>query len=146
MSGVGKKMNERIESYRDLRVWQASMELVTDCYKATESFPKSETYGLSSQLQRAAVSIPANIAEGQGRHHLKDYSHHLSIAHGSLLEFETLLEIAARLGYMPADRLANLREKTTGIGKMLNGLMASLRRPRTSDTGNPTPDPGNPTP
>ena len=132
-------MNERIESYRDLRVWQASMELVTDCYKATESFPKSETYGLSSQLQRAAVSVPGNIAEGQGRHHLKEYLHHLSIAHGSLLELEALVEIAARLGYLPADVLASFREKTASIGRMLNGLMASLRRSRTPETRDPTP-------
>lgn len=132
-------MNERIESYRDLRVWQASMELVTDCYKATESFPKSEIYRLSSQLQRAAVSVPANIAEGQGRHHLKEYLHHLSIAHGSLLELETLVEIATRLGYLSADMLASMQEKTAAIGKMLNGLMASLRGPRTPDTGHRTP-------
>lgn len=132
-------MNERIESYRDLRVWQASMELVTDCYKATESFPKSETYGLASQLQRAAVSVPANIAEGQGRYHLKEYLHHLSIAHGSLLELETLIKIAARLGYLGADSSASFQEKTKAIGRMLNGLMASLRRSRTPDPGNPTP-------
>ncbi len=128
-------MNERIESYRDLRVWQSSMELVTDCYKATESFPKAETYGLSSQLQRAAVSIPANIAEGKGRYHLKEYLHHLSMAHGSLLELETLLEIAGRLGYLGSKDAAVFRERTEGVGKMLNGLMASLRRPRTPDTG-----------
>lgn len=124
-------MNERIESYRELRVWQASMELVTDCYKATKSFPKSETYGLSSQLQRAAVSIPANIAEGKGRHHLKEYLHHLSIAHGSLLELETLLEIAHRLGYLNAERPGMFSERTASLGKMLNALMASLRRTTT---------------
>ena len=123
------------------------MELVTDCYKATESFPKSETYGLSSQLQRAAVSIPANIAEGKGRYHLKEYLHHLSMAHGSLLELETLLEIARRLGYLGLERETSFRESTEHIGKTLNALMASLRRNLTSDTRHhENPDHGTQTP
>ena len=110
------------------------MDLVTDCYKAAEAFPKSETYGLSSQLQRAAVSIPANIAEVKGRYHLKEYLHHLSIAHGSLLELETLVEIALRLGYLNPERVAPFREATESTGKMLNALMASPRRSLTSNT------------
>jgi len=83
-----------VQSYRDLQVWQKSMDLVTECYRATQQFPKTEIYGLTSQLQRAAVSVPANIAEGQGRQHTKEFIQHLSIAYGSLAELETHLQIA----------------------------------------------------
>ncbi len=78
-----------VKSYRDLRVWQAAMNLVEQVYRLTRAFPKQETYGLSSQMQRAAVSIPSNIAEGHTREHLKEYLHHLSIAQASLAELET---------------------------------------------------------
>ncbi len=80
-------MSERVDSYRDLRVWQEGMALVIDCYRATEVFPKTEMYGLTSQLRRAAVSVPANIAEGKGRFHLKEYLHHLSMAPGCFLSW-----------------------------------------------------------
>ena len=83
-----------VKSYRDLRVWQAAMNLVEQVYRLTRAFPKQETYGFSSQMQRAAVSIPSNIAEGHTREHLKEYLHHLSIAQASLAELETQLEIA----------------------------------------------------
>ena len=82
----------KIQSYRDLTVWQKAMELVVGCYKFVSNLPKNETYGLISQTQRAAVSIPANIAEGHGRDHLGDYLRHLSIANGSLMELETHIE------------------------------------------------------
>ena len=78
-----------VNSYRDLRVWQKAMDLVVTSYEVAKQFPQSELYGLVSQIQRAAVSIPANIAEGHGREHLGDYLHHLSIANGSLMELET---------------------------------------------------------
>jgi hypothetical protein len=74
-----------VKSYRDLLVWQKAVDLVTDCYGLTKQLPKTEIYGLTAQIQRAAVSIPANIAEGHGREHLGDYLHHLSIANGSLM-------------------------------------------------------------
>ena len=116
-----------ISSYRDLKVWQKALELVIGCYRLTAQFPKSETYGLSSQLQRAAVSIPANIAEGQGRESLKEYLHHLSIANGSLMELETHLLITGRLAYVTESDLAPLLAQTAEVGKMLNGLRKSLR-------------------
>ena len=77
------------QSYKDLLVWQKSMQLVTDVYRSTDSFPKSEQFGLCSQLRRAAVSIPSNIAEGQGRNSSKEFVYHLSVAYGSLMEAET---------------------------------------------------------
>src|SRR5690349_3758880 len=91
---------QQAQSFRELRVWKAGIELVAQVYSLTKRFPKEETYGLASQLQRAAVSIPANIAEGNAREHLREYSHHVSIARGSLAEVETHLEIAIRLGYL----------------------------------------------
>jgi four helix bundle protein len=117
-----------IQSYRDLIVWQKAMDVVIDCYHATESFPKSEVYGLAGQLQRAAVSVPANIAEGHGRHHLNEYLHHLSFANGSLMEVETHLQIAARLTYLDQERLDQLLASTAEVGRLLNGLTNSLRR------------------
>jgi four helix bundle protein len=120
-------MRERaIQSYRDLRVWQQAMELVVDCYGVTRNFPKSELYGLVSQIQRAAVSIPANIAEGKGRTHLGDYLRHLSIAHGSLMELETHLLIAERLSYVNPDKVNALLKQTDEISRMLSTLKQKL--------------------
>ena len=86
-----------VSSYRDLRVWQKAMDLVVTSYEVTKQFPQTELYGLVSQIQRAVVSIPANIAEGHGREHLGDYIHHLSMANGSLIELETHFLLAERL-------------------------------------------------
>ena len=91
---------ERITSYRKLKVWNKAVELVEECYRLTKKFPKYEMYGLSSQIQRAAVSIPSNIAEGRQRIYRKEFIKHLSIAHGSLAELETQIEIANRLNYI----------------------------------------------
>lgn len=88
------------QTYRDLVVWQKAMQSVTDVYRMTEQLPKSEMFGLSSQLKRAAVSIPSNIAEGQGRDSTKEFLHHLSIAYGSLTETETQIQIAANLNFV----------------------------------------------
>jgi four helix bundle protein len=115
-----------IRSYRELEVWQKAMDLVVECYRICERFPKAELYGLCSQLQRAAVSVPANIAEGQGRSHTKEFLNHLSIAYGSLMEVETYLQIAARLNYLDTASLEQLLERSTQIGRMLNGLMRKL--------------------
>ncbi|NQT72856.1 MAG: four helix bundle protein [Chloroflexi bacterium] len=115
-----------LQSYQDLEVWQKAMDLVMDCYQSTEGFPKSETYGLSSQLQRAAVSVPANIAEGRSRQHKKEFVQHISIAYGSLAELETLIRIAERLDYLDMNRSENILDKTAEIGRMLNGLRRSL--------------------
>jgi four helix bundle protein len=86
-----------IKSYRDLRVWERAMDLVAASYKLTELLPRSEVHGLTAQIRRAVVSIPANIAEGHGREHLGDYLHHLSVTNGSLMEPETHFLIANRL-------------------------------------------------
>lgn len=115
-----------LKSYQDLEVWQKAMDLVMDCYQSTKDFPKSETYGLSSQLQRAAVSVPANIAEGRSRQYKKEFIQHISIAYGSLAELETLVRIAERLDYLEINRSNSILEKTSEIGRMLNGLRRSL--------------------
>ena len=117
----------RIASYRDLRVWRESLDLAVECCKLANRLPASEVYGLALQIRRAAVSIPANIAEGHGRRHLAEYLQHLSIARGSLLELETHLEIAERLAYGEPRQIAGLRGRTTDIGRMLSGLSSKLR-------------------
>ncbi|MGB3535496.1 MAG: four helix bundle protein [Microcoleaceae cyanobacterium] len=116
-----------VRSYRDLKVWNRAMDLVILCYQLTSKLPKTEIYGLSSQIQRAAISIPANIAEGKGRLHLGDYIHHLSIANGSLKELETHLLITGRLSYVKNSDLQPVLELSDEIGKMLNTLMKKLR-------------------
>jgi four helix bundle protein len=120
------KMN--LKSYRDLEVWQKSMDLAVECYQITKKFPKSEIYGLTSQLRRAAVSIPANIAEGRERQHTKEFIQHLSIAYGSLAELETHILIGQRLNYLDSTQEKQLLEKTAEIGRMINGLRRSLEK------------------
>ena len=117
-----------IRTFRDLQVWQQSMDLVTDCYRITRDFPRNEMYGLASQLQRAAVSIPSNIAEGHGRDSTKDYIRHLSIAYASLMELETQVLIAERLQYLNKNGADQLIIRTTALAKMLNALKRSLTR------------------
>jgi four helix bundle protein len=90
-------------NYKDLLAWQKAMDLVELVYTATRHWPKEELYGLTSQVRRAAVSVPSNIAEGQGRTSVKEYQHHLSIAHGSLREVETQMMLAQRLDYLTSD-------------------------------------------
>ena len=103
------------------------MDLVILCYQLTSKLPKTEIYGLSRQIQRAAISIPANIAEGKGRQHLGDYIHHLSIANGSLKELETHLLITGRLSYLKNSELQHVLELSDEIGRMLNSLMEKLK-------------------
>ena len=117
-----------INSYKDLDVWQKAMDLVVDCYKVTRLFPKEEAFGLTSQLQRAAVSVPANIAEGRSCKHTKEFLQHLSIAYGSLAELETHILISERLDYINRDWAEALIEKTSTVGRMINGLRRSLER------------------
>jgi four helix bundle protein len=109
-------------------VWQKAMDIVVECYAITNRFPKAETYGLASQLQRAAVSVPANIAEGHGRSHIREYLNHISIAYGSLMEVETHLQIASRLRYIDEPSLERMLDKSGEVGRMLNGLTKSLNR------------------
>ena len=120
----------RGNSYRDLEVWKKSMDVVVQCYETTCSFSPSEQYGLTGQIQRTAVSVPANIAEGQARQHRKEFLHHLSIAHGSVAELETHIEIARRIGYIGDGVAHRFFGQTEEVGRMINGLRKSLRQPR----------------
>jgi four helix bundle protein len=117
-----------IRSYRDLRVWQTAMDLVVEAYRLGKHLPEHERFGLGAQIRRAAVSIPANIAEGHGRLLRGEYLHHLSIARGSLKELETLLVIAERLTYLSADQVANATKLCDSTSRMLTRLRAALRR------------------
>jgi four helix bundle protein len=116
-----------VRSYRQLKAWQLAMDVASDVYKLTASFPKYEVYGLSSQVQRAAVSVPSNIAEGSSRNSTKEFLHHISIAVGSLAEMETQLLLAARLNYGNAQEIDDALARCAEVGKMLRGLQRSLR-------------------
>ena len=115
-----------IKSYRDLEVWQRGIDLTEQVYETTRPFPEEEKFGLTSQLRRAAVSVPSNIAEGWGRAATKDYVRFLRIARGSLAEMETQLVIAHRLGYLSKRMMLAILEETTIEGKMLLSLIRSL--------------------
>jgi len=115
-----------IKSHRDLIVWQKAMDLVVLIYKATEAFPKHELYGLTSQLRRAAASIPANIAEGQGRRSKPEFCQFLGNARGSLLELDTHLELALRLKYLTASQHERIQKDVVEVGRLTNGLLRSL--------------------
>jgi four helix bundle protein len=112
--------------YRDLKVWQAAMKLAEDSYQLSAQFPKHEIYGLASQLQRSAVSLPSNIAEGHGRNSSKEFYHFLGIALGSLAELETQLILAQRLNYLSEEEISPALQNADEIGKMLKGLQKSL--------------------
>ena len=131
-------MTDKIQDFRDLRVWKAAMDAVVQAYGLTKLFPAYETYGLSAQLRRAIVSVPSNIAEGFRRESTKEYLQHLSIAQASLGEAETQIELAMRLGYVNTAEMQELLKACSSIGKQLfalrNALQAKLN-PRL-----PTPD------
>jgi four helix bundle protein len=116
-----------VKSYRDLIAWQKAMDLVEAVYKATTSFPREEIYGLTAQVRRAAVSIPSNIAEGQGRNSTNEFINFLSFAYGSLCEVETQVLLAERLAFLQADRVRTLLESAAEVGRIINGLSNSLR-------------------
>ena len=117
-----------IRGYRDLIVWQDSMDLVVAIYRITATFPKDERFSLVDQLRRAAVSVPSNIAEGHGRSRTGDYLRHLSVAVGSLNEVETQVQIARRLEYISEDDQRQALDSCNGIAKMLGGLIRALKR------------------
>lgn len=117
----------KINSYKDLVVWQESMDLVVEIYDLIKRFPKNEEYELSSQLRRCAVSVPSNIAEGYGRNHTKDYCRFLEIARGSLYEMETQIELATRLNFISDTQLSKTIERSKEIQKMLNSLISKLK-------------------
>jgi len=116
------------ESYRDLIAWQKAIRLVTEIYEATGQFPRDELYGLSSQLRRAAVSVPSNIAKGQAWFSRKEFHHFLAPARGSLVEIETQLIISQNLGYLSSRAVELLLAQAAELGRILNGLIASIKR------------------
>jgi four helix bundle protein len=122
----------KVNSYRDLLAWQLAMQLTESIYKITITFPNKETYALANQLQRAAVSVPSNIAEGHARSSTKDYLRFISIAMGSLAELETQLELSARLDYIDQPKLGELLAIADELGRMLRGLRKSLQSKLTS--------------
>jgi four helix bundle protein len=114
------------KNYRDLIAWQKSMDFVEEIYRVTKGFPREELYGLTSQLRRSGVSVPSNIAEGQGRRTQPEFAHRLSIAHGSVREAETQLIIGGRLGYLSNVEVDRLLEKAAEIGRLITGLRNSI--------------------
>ncbi len=115
-----------VRNYRDLKVWTKAVELAESVYELSSRFPSEERYGLTSQIRRSAVSVPANIAEGSGRDGPKEFARFLSIAHGSLAELETHLILSGRLGMAPIDAVDRLCNHSSEIGKMINGLKRSI--------------------
>jgi four helix bundle protein len=127
-------------SYRDLKVWQRSMNLVLSVYATTRPFPKEELYGLVSQMRTAAVSVPSNIAEGKGRSTDRDRAHFYFQARGSLLELETQILLAQQLDYICPREAEPLLQLSTEVGKMLNALVESIS-PRATHRGQMHPQP-----
>ena len=116
----------RVRSYRDLKVWQKSMDLTVRTYEVTRRLPSEEKYGLVSQMRRAAASVPANIAEGQARRSGREYLQMLGIARGSLAEIETFVALSERLGLIRSETSESLLEDCAEINRMMNGLMRAL--------------------
>lgn len=116
-----------IASYRDLRVWQSAMDMAQSIYKITGQFPPSEIYGLSSQMRRAAISVPSNIAEGHARDSTKEYLRFISVAMGSLAELETQVMLSERLKYFDEEVFNKSLEQTSEVGRMLRGLQQALK-------------------
>ena len=124
------KRHESLKDYRPhrkLEVWHKAMNLVSNVYRITKEFPKDEVYGLSSQMRRAAVSVPSNLAEGAGRKGSKEFKQFLNIAQGSLSELDTQIELARMLGYLSRQTYEELVMKITEISKMLYGLSNSIK-------------------
>ena len=120
-------MEKRIESYRDLLVWQSAMVLAEDCYRVSKCFPKDEIYGMTSQMRRSAVSIAANIAEGYGRENRGSFVQFLRMAQGSLKELETHILLACRVGMLERDNETELLLRCEEIGKMMRSLIRTVQ-------------------
>lgn len=123
----------KTSDYKELQVWQKAMDLVVEIYKISKLLPKEETYGISDQIRRAAVSIPSNIAEGQSRNSAKEFIQFLSIARGSLAELETQLLICTKVNMLSEDNIAEAQNITTEVGKMIKGLMNKLNSQLTTN-------------
>lgn len=115
-----------VRNYTELETWQRAMELTEAVYAATKRYPKEETYGLTSQTRRSAVSVPSNIAEGQGRGSSRDFVRFLTVARGSLCELETQLILGSRLRYVDEASLQSLLKQSGTVGRLLNGLIRSV--------------------
>ncbi|MBU0486280.1 MAG: four helix bundle protein [Proteobacteria bacterium] len=115
-----------MRTYRDLDIWKKGVNLVKMIYEITEMFPKEEVYGLTSQMRRAAISIPSNVAEGFKRFHNKEYKHFLYIAQGSCAELETQLTIAKELSYLKITKEQELLEEIDHIGRMISNLIKKI--------------------
>jgi four helix bundle protein len=120
----------KVKSYEDLIVWQLAMKLADAIYSTTAAFPRSENYGLTIQIRRAAVSVPSNIAEGQGRLTRGEFRQFLGTARGSLFELQTQIRIAESMGYLDKEISAALLRDSSEVGRVLNGLLASLQPER----------------
>jgi four helix bundle protein len=120
-------VNEKINTYKDLIVWQKSVALVTSIYALTRTFPQEEKFGIVSQLNRASISIPSNIAEGWGRESAKNYLQFLRISRGSLMETETLLEISKNLGLIKNNDFSDITNQIQEVSKILQGLIKSIQ-------------------
>lgn len=116
----------KVNSYRDLIVWQKAMDLVVLVYELSSHFPRDEIFGLTAQLRKAAVSVPSNIAEGQARWSTKEFLHHMSIALGSTAEVDTQILVSIRLRYVSQDQASKALDLAAQVGKMINGLANSL--------------------
>ncbi len=128
VEGQNLSVEAHAPNYRDLRVWQEAMELVPEVYGLIQRLPKIETFAMADQMRRAAVSIPANIAEGQSRRHAREFLQHVSIVRGSLAELETLLLLAARLGYIASEEMSPVGERLIQLRFGLYALSAALGR------------------
>ncbi len=124
---MGEARMEIGRSYRDLIAWKKAMDLVTEIYRLSQSFPKEELFGLTSQIRRAAVSIPSNIAEGQGKLSRKEFRYFLGNARRSLSELETQIMIARNLEFIGEMEIKNILEQSGELGKIINGLLTSLK-------------------
>ena len=130
-----EKMSQK--RYQELIVWQKAMELSKAIYRVTKSFPDDERFGLTSQMRRAAISVPSNIAEGQGRLTAGEFRQFLGTARGSVFEVETQVQLASELGYIPAIDSEQIIQLTSEVSRLLNGLIRSLQ------TGDRKPETGN---
>lgn len=124
---MGDKKEPHMRPHEKLEVWETSVDLVVDVYRETDTFPKEEKFGLTSQIRRAAVSVPANIAEGAARHSSKEFAHFLSNAQGSASELSTELLIARRLGYLREESHTAMQNKLDSVGRMIVGLARHVR-------------------
>ncbi|MCR4965696.1 MAG: four helix bundle protein [Bacteroidales bacterium] len=116
----------KIQSYKELIVWQKAMDMVANVYKLTQDLPKEELFALTSQIRRAAISVPSNIAEGYGRQSKKEYLHFLSVANGSVCEIETQLLLCAKIGYLSEESIKETLQTLSEIGKMIFSIRQKI--------------------